>query len=129
MCLKNASTMALPHSYRAHKNHTLSGCISYATSAISPAHCLSLQWSHLRLQISQELYMATPCQYTLAFSLSVCMFSSFSLPFTFSLIFISFFYSRALDINVRSLTLVIMYQCPRGLGVTGLGECHVAFGL
>lgn len=93
MCLKNASTMALPHSYRAHKNHTLSGCISYATSAISPAHCLSLQWSHLRLQISQELYVATPWQYTLAFSLSVCMFSSFSLSFTFYLTFISFFFT------------------------------------
>ena len=61
------------------------------------------------------------CVHVLFFFLSfICFFS----PFDFFL-----FYGRALAVNVRSLTLVIMYKCPRVLGVMGSGEYQVAFGL
>lgn len=38
------------------------------------------------------------------------------------------FYRRVLVVNVRNLTFVIMYKCPRVLGVMGSEEYHVAFG-
>lgn len=52
--------------------------------------------------------------HVLFFFLSFICFLS---PFDFLL-----FYSRALAVNVRSLTLVIMHKCPRVLGVRGLGN-------
>lgn len=106
------------------QNHAVSACIFGATSGSSPAHHLSLQCSHRRLQISQELYIATPWQCTLffvSFHVHVLFFFlsfiCFLSPFDFLL-----FYSRALAVNVRSLTFVVMHKYPRVLGVRGLGN-------